>query len=160
MAIDVHSRARLLIDKSLMTGLSQEENSWLEHHLAACADCERVLKLSKSVLRALGEFSFSMTPGASSRVQRALAQRAAEIEVSRLVRFRALTGCAIGLLLTALGSLTAWELASSMTAYVNITEASLHIGVVVFWLLPSLGASLSLLVMPILSEDMKEEGHV
>jgi hypothetical protein len=47
-----------------------------------------------------------------------------------------------------------------MTAYVNITEASLHIGVVVFWLLPSLGASLSLLVMPILSEDMKEEGHV
>jgi hypothetical protein len=157
MTIDVHSRARLLIDKSLLTDLSQEEDFWLRDHLAACADCEKSLNLSKSVLHALGEFSFSMIPGASSRIQHALLRRAAEIEVYRSFRSRALVGCALGLLLTALGSLVAWESASSIASYVNIREASLHTGVVVFWLLPSVGASLILLLAPYLIRTVDQK---
>jgi hypothetical protein len=132
----------------------------LDAHIGECPECSDYLDLSKSAVRGLGEFSFEMIPGINSRIQFAITKRAAELEAERLLRLKSLMGFVTALLLTTLGSLAAWESTSWISAYMDVTQVSLQVGVVVFWLLPSLGASLILLVMPIHRDDVKEEGQV
>ena len=160
MPADVHSRARLLIDQSLVSGISQTDERWLRDHLAECAECEAFQNLSHSVLRSLGDLSFGITPGATGRIQCIIADRAAELRSDRSLRLRALAGGVAALVLTGLGSSAAWKAASWVSGYANVAGSSLHLEVLIFWLLPSLGASLVLLVMPILRDDVKEESHV
>jgi hypothetical protein len=160
MPIEVHARARSLIDACFVTGISLDENHWLDAHIGECPECSDYLDLSKSAVRGLGEFSFEMIPGINSRIQFAITKRAAELEAERLLRLKSLMGFVTALLLTTLGSLAAWESTSWISAYMDVTQVSLQVGVVVFWLLPSLGASLILLVMPIHRDDVKEEGQV
>jgi hypothetical protein len=160
MPVDVHSRARLLIDQSIVSGISQTDERWLQGHLAQCAECEAFQSLSHSVLRSLGDLSFGVTLGATDRIQRVIAGRAAEIRNDRSFRLRALAGGAGALVLTGLGSSAAWKVASWVSEYANAAGSSLHFAVLIFWLLPSLGASLILLAMSLLREDMKEEGHL
>jgi len=160
MPAEVHSRARLLIDQSLVGEISPTDQRWLRDHLAECAECKTFQSLSQSVLRSLGELSFGVTPGASERIQRVIADRAAELRSDRSLRARALAGGTAALVLSGLGSSAAWKAASWVSGRANVAGSSLHLVVLIFWLLPSLGASLSLLVMPILREDLKEEGDV
>jgi hypothetical protein len=160
MPADLHSRARFLIDQSLVGEISQSDDRWLRDHLAECAECERFRNLSHSILRSLGDLSFGITPGATERIQRRIANRAAELRGDRSLRFRALAGGVAALLLTGLGSSAAWRAASWVSGYANIGKSPLHLGVLIFWLLPSLGASLILLIMPVRGDDSKEEGHV
>jgi hypothetical protein len=160
MPTDLHSRARFLIDQSLVGEISQTDDRWLRDHLAECAECERFRNLSHSILRSLGDLSFGITPGATERIQRRIANRAAELGGDRSLRFRAFAGGVAALVLTGLGSLAAWKAASWVSGYANIAGSSLHLGVLIFWLLPSLGASLILLVMPIHRDEAKNEGRV
>jgi hypothetical protein len=160
MSADVHSRARLLIDQSLVGEISQSDDRWLRDHLAKCTECETFQNLSHSVLRSLGDLSFGVTPGATDRIQRVVADRAAELRSDRSLRLRALAGVVAALILTGLGSSAAWKAASWVSGYANVAGSSLHLEVLIFWLLPSLVASLILLVMPILRDDVKEESHV
>jgi hypothetical protein len=63
-------------------------------------------------------------------------------------------------ILTALGSSAAWNAASWASEYANVAGSSLRLGVLIFWLLPSLSASLSLLAISIHRNNLKEEGHL
>jgi hypothetical protein len=159
MPADAHFRARLLIDQFLVGEISQIDERWLRNHLAECVECEKFQSLSHSILRNLGTLSFGVTPGATERIQRAVAHRAAALSGDRSFRLRTLAGGVAALVLTGLGSLSAWKAASWVSGYANIAGSSLHLGVVIFWLLPSLGASLILLVMPMHRDDSKEEGQ-
>jgi hypothetical protein len=156
MPADVHFRARLLIDQSLVGEISQTDERWLRDHLAECAECELFRNLSHSVLRSLGDLSFGVIPGATDRIQRAIADRAAELRSNRSLRLRALAGGIAALVLTGLGSSAAWKAASWASGYANMSGSSLHLKVLIFWLLPSLGASLILLFMPIHRNGVKE----
>jgi hypothetical protein len=158
MPADLHSRARLLIDQSLVGEISQVDDRWLRDHLAECAECETFQNLSHSVLRSVRDLSFGVTPGAMDRIQRVIADRAAGLRSDRSFRFRALAGGVTALVLTGLGSSAVWNAASSVSGNAKVAGSSLHLEVLIFWLLPSLGASLILLAMPILRDDVKEEG--
>lgn len=160
MSADVHSRARLLIDQSLVGEISQADERWLRDHLAECAECEGFQNLSHSVLRSLGDFSFGVTAGATDRIQRAIADRAIQLTHDCSLRVRAFRAGIAALVLTVFGSSAVWNTASWASRYLSVSGSSLHLGVLIFWLLPSLGASLMLLLMPIYHNDAKREGHV
>ncbi|MGC1782951.1 MAG: hypothetical protein WA708_10570 [Acidobacteriaceae bacterium] len=156
MPTDMHSKAHHLIDQSLIGEISQTDDRWLRNHLAECAECETFQNFSHSVLRSLGDLSFGVSAGATDRIQRVIAERVTELRNDHSLRLRALAGGVAALILTGLGSSAAWRAASLVSRSANVAGSSLHLGVLIFWLLPSLGASLILFVMPILRENVKE----
>lgn len=160
MPADLHSRARLLIDQFLVGEILQTDERWLRDHLAECAECEAFRNLSHSVLRSLSALSFGVTPGATDRIQRVISDRAAELRSDRSFRLRAFAGGVAALVLTGLGSSAVWKAVSWVSVYANMSGSSLHLGILIFWLLPSLGASLILLLMAIHPSDATQEGHV
>jgi predicted anti-sigma-YlaC factor YlaD len=132
-----HEEARSWIDRRLAGEATDEENSLLDEHLAACAACRLSLERSQRALRGLGELTIEVDPGMTSRVQAAVARRARDLEQRRTLRRTRLLGFAAALLLTAAGSFAVW----------TVTPPAWTAGVVVFWTLPSLGAALVLLTL-------------
>jgi len=95
------------------------------------------------VVRALREISFEIDPMLSVRVKAALVRRAEELVSAQARRRRMLTGFVIALLMTVSGSAAVWEAAVRIAS--PIAPPVLAAGVVIFWALPSLCATLLLL---------------
>ena len=108
------------------------------------------------VVRALGEISFGVDPGLNARVKAALFRRAEELAQVQARRRRRLTGFLIALLMTISGSAAVWEAVFRITGSGRIAPPLLAVGVVLFWLLPSLCAALLLLTPRSLAEHSKE----
>jgi hypothetical protein len=97
------------------------------------------------VVRALREISFEIDPGLNARVKAALVRRAEELAQARGRRRRMLTGLVLALLMTVSGSAAVWEAVVRIAGTGRIAPPVLAAGVVVFWMLPSLFATLLLL---------------
>ncbi len=95
------------------------------------------------VVRALREISFEIDPGLNARVKAALVRRAEELAQAQARRGRMLTGFVIALLMTVSGSAAVWE-AAVRIAGGRVAPPVLAAGVVIFWMLPSLCATLLL----------------
>jgi len=97
------------------------------------------------VVRALREISFEIDPGLNARVKTALFRRAEELAQAQARRRRMLTGFVIALLMTVSGSAAVWEAVLRIAGFSRIAPPVLAAGVVLFWMLPSLCATLLLL---------------
>jgi hypothetical protein len=71
-----HEGARRLADKSLVEGISADEQKWLGDHTNNCADCAEHMQLSAKIVRGFNAFSFELEPGANARMRDAVAKRA------------------------------------------------------------------------------------
>ena len=76
MQFSEHERARRLADKSLVEGISADEQKWLDDHTKNCAECAEHVQLSAKIVRGFNAFSFAMEPGVNARVRGAIAKRA------------------------------------------------------------------------------------
>jgi hypothetical protein len=145
MPMNAHEEARLLIDRCLAAEASDEERSRLQEHLDACPDCRRSRTSLLSLLQGFGGLAFDIEPGASARVQAAVARRARDLGRERRHRRRMTIGLALALAMTAAGSFAVWVCAGWLAGAGRIAPAGLAVGVTVFWMLPSLCAALLLL---------------
>ena len=68
MLID-HEKARLLLHRSLVEGISLEERHWLDAHVGQCAECTRYADLSARAVGALDWFALELDPAAAHRVE-------------------------------------------------------------------------------------------
>jgi hypothetical protein len=148
MENDLHNRAQLLIDQSMVTGISDADQSWLQNHTGDCAKCRNYAEISARVIRGLGSFSFEIEPGLNVRVQNAVTQQARALAVERDLYRSFLKGFVIALALTCIGSVAVWKSVSWVAAQANLTLWVWHAGVVFFWALPSLSVALLLIVVP------------
>src|SRR5579883_3379010 len=67
MLLENHERARFLLDRSLVEGISREERHWLDAHVGECAECGRYADLSVRAVRALDCFAIELDPAAALR---------------------------------------------------------------------------------------------
>ncbi|HEX3532066.1 MAG TPA: hypothetical protein VH988_33825 [Thermoanaerobaculia bacterium] len=102
-------------------------------------------------VRALREISFEIDPGLNTRVKAALFRRAGELAQAQARRRRMLTGLVIALLMTMSGSAAVWEAVVRIAGFSRIAPPVLAAGVVLFWALPSLCATLLLLTPRLLA---------
>jgi hypothetical protein len=136
MQSEIHEKARLLLDRSLVEGISVEERRWLDAHLAACGECSEYAELSGRAVRALDAFAFDMDPAAARLVHDAVMQAAAKPRT-----IPAWAGTAAALVLTAAGSLAMWQPAAWLAGRCRVPEPEWQVAFAMFWVLPSVLAA-------------------
>lgn len=136
MENELHERARGLVERSAIEGVTPDEQRWLDSHLSQCRECERFAELSERAVRALGGFSFEVDAGASLRVEETVRARAEQMAASPAGRLRA-WAFPIALGLTVAGSVAMWQVAGLLAAHWNLPPEVWHAGFVACWVLPS-----------------------
>ena len=152
-----HEQA-LLIDKLLAGAASPEEERSLREHLRDCAACQQRMDTSRRAIAGLSGFSFAVNPDLNTQVQNAITQRVRQLEMKHSKR-RSLKTFAAALALTVVGSLLAWNFTGLLAGSLNLTTNQLQLGLLAFWVAPSLVISLLILVAPRLTNgQLSREG--
>lgn len=150
MQTDLHDAMRHIIDKSLVGEASAPEQQELRKHLLGCAACQKYASDSRRAIVGLSGFSFAVDPGLQAKVHAALDLRMQQLQAAQPSRRRIVKVSIIALLLTIAGSLGALHVGSPLAAFLHLEPAEAQIGVVAFWILPSLCFSLFLPVLLLL----------
>ena len=160
MPLENHEKARFLLDRSLVEGISPEDRNWLDAHVGQCPECGRYADLSARAVRALDWFAIEPDPAAALRVEEVVRSRA---EVMRSAEAQAKSlwiGTAVAIFLTFTGSALTWRPLAWLASQWNLPSRVWQMGFAVFWLLPSLLlALLPLFRRRLLGEDSDSNGQ-
>ena len=160
MPFENHEKARFLLHRSLVEGISPEERHWLDAHLGQCAECGRYADLSARAVRALDWFALELDPAAAVRVEKVVRSRAEEMRSAEARAKTLWIGTAVALFLTFAGSAVAWRPLAWLVSQWNLPSRVWQIVFLAFWLLPSLLlAFLPLFRIRLLGEDSDNNGQ-
>jgi hypothetical protein len=160
MPLENHEKARFLVARSLVEGISPEEQQWLDAHCEQCAECGQHADLSARAVRALDWFALELDPAAALRVEDAIRSRAEEMRSAEARARRLWIGTAVAIFLTFAGSAVTWSALERLAGEWNLPTRVWQIGFVAFWLLPSfLLALLPLFRGRLLGEDSDQNGQ-
>jgi hypothetical protein len=135
MQTDRHQPICHIIDKSLVGTASLKEQQTLREHLLVCTSCNEYLGASHRAIASLGGFSFDVDPALRERVLVSLARQPSETK--RIVPMPVWWNCVVALVLTMAGSFAASRLAGLAAPVFRLQAAQIQLGVVAFWIAPS-----------------------
>jgi len=138
MPLENHEKARFLLDRSLVEGISMEDRQWLDAHVGQCAECGEYADLSARAVRALDWFAIELDPAAALRVGNVVRRRAEEMRSAEAHARRLWIGTAVAIFLTMTGSAVMWRSLAWLASQWNVPSRVWQIGFAAFWLLPSL----------------------
>ena len=157
MQTNRHEQAAL-IGKLLAGTITPQEECSLREHLRECTACQQQMEVSRRAITGLGGFSFQVNPNLNAQVQNAITRKVRELEMQRS-KHRSLKTFAAALALTVIGSLLAWSFTGPLAGSLNITTNQLQLGLLFFWVAPSVLISLLILVAPRLTNgQLNREG--
>jgi len=156
-----HEKARFLLHRSLVEGISLEDRHWLDAHVGQCAECGRYADLSARAARALDWFALEPDPAAALRVENVVRSRAAEMRSAEAHARSLWIGTGVAIFLTFTGSAVAWHTLAWLASQWNVPSRVWQIVFAAFWLLPSiLLAFLPLFRRRLLGEDFDSKGQI
>ena len=160
MPLENHEKARFLLHRSLVEGISLEDRHWLDAHVGQCAECGRYADLSARAVRALDWFALELDPAAALRVENIVRSRAEEMK-STESRVRSVwIGTGVAIFLTFTGSALMWRPFAWLARQWNLPSRVWQIVFAALWLLPSLLlALLPLFRRRLLGEDSDNNGQ-
>ena len=138
MQIDRHQEIRHIIDRSLVGGVSLQEEQTLREHFLTCAPCQEYLNASQRAIAGLGGFSFEVNPDLHDKVIASLAARAQQLETNRIKQRPMLWSYVAALVFTVAGALAAARFSGLAVAVFHLEPEPLHIGLLALWIVPSL----------------------
>jgi len=138
MPLEGHERARLLLHRAFVEGISLEDRRWLDAHVGQCSECGRYADLSARALRALDWFALELDPAAALRVENTVRSRAEELRSAESRAKSLWIGTGVAIFLTFTGSAVTWRTLASLASQWNLPSRVWQIGFAAFWLLPSL----------------------
>ena len=160
MPLENHEKARFLLHRSLVEGISPEDRHWLDAHVGQCAECGRYADLSVRAVRALDWFALEPDPAAALRVENAVRSRAEEMRSAESHAKSLWIGTGVAILLTFAGSAVAWHALAWLASQWSLPSRVWQIVFAAFWLLPSLLlALLPLFRRRLLGEDSDSNGQ-
>jgi hypothetical protein len=149
-----------LIDKLLAGAITPQEERSLREHLRDCLTCQQHMDASQRAISGLAGFSFEVNPNLKTQVQSAITQRVYELEMQHSKR-QGLKTFATALVFTVIGSLLAWKLTGPLAERLNLSTYEAQLGLLFFWVAPSLLFSLLILVAPHLTnQQFDKEGWI
>ena len=160
MPLENHEKARFLLHRALVEGISVEERQWLETHVRECAECSRYADLSARAVRALDWFAVELDPAAALRVEDLVRSRAEEMRSAETRAKSLWIGTAVAIFLTFAGSAVMWRPLAWLASQWNLPSPVWQIGFAAFWWLPSLLlALLPLFRKRLLGDDSDSNGE-
>ena len=138
MALEHHEKARRLLDRALVEGISMEERRWLDAHLGQCSECGRYADLSARAVRALDWFALEPDPAAALRVENLVRRRAEEMRSAEAHARSLWIGTGVAIFLTFTGSAVAWRTLAWLASQWSLPSRVWQVAFAAFWLLPSL----------------------
>ena len=160
MPLESHEKARFLLHRALVEGISPEDRRWLDAHVGQCAECGRYADLSARAVRALDWFAFELDPAAALRVENLVRSRAEGMRSAEAHAKSLWIGAAVGIFLTFTGSAVAWHTLARLAGQWSIPNRVWQTVFAAFWLLPSLLlALLPLFRRRLLGQDSGSKGQ-
>jgi predicted anti-sigma-YlaC factor YlaD len=138
MPLENHEKARFLLDRSAVEGISREDRRWLDAHVGECAECAEYADLSARSVRALDCFAIELDPAAALRVENVVRSRAEAMRSAEAHARSLWIGTAVALFLTLTGSAVTWRSLAWLASQWNLPSRVWQIGFAAFWFLPSL----------------------
>jgi hypothetical protein len=165
MPLESHEKARFLLHRSLVEGISvegisPEDRHWLDAHVGQCAECGRYAELSARAVGALDWFAIEPDPEAALRVENVIRSRAEGMRSAEAGARSLWIGTAIAIFLTVTGSAVTWRPLAWLAVQWDLPSGVWQVGFVAFWLLPSLLlALLPLFRRRLMGEDSDNDGE-
>ena len=160
MPLENHEKARFLLHRSLVEGISPEDRHWLDAHVGQCAECGRYADLSARAVRALDWFALELDPAAALRVENVVRSRAEEMRSAESHAKSLWIGTGVAIFLTFTGSAVTWRTLAWLASQWNLPSRVWQIVFAAFWLLPSIPlALLPLFRRRLLGEDSDIKGQ-
>ena len=154
MPLENHEKARFLLHRALVEGISLEDRRWLDAHLGQCAECARYADLSARAVRALDWFALELDPAAALRVETAVRSRAKGMRLAEAHAKSLWIGTAVAIFLTFTGSAVTWRSLAWLAIQWNLPTRVWQMAFAAFWLLPSL----LLALLPLFQSRLLGEG--
>jgi anti-sigma factor RsiW len=152
MNIDHHESFKRVIDESLAGDISTEREQSLREHLDTCASCQEYLSASNRVIASLGGFSFEVDPTLNARVFASLRLRAQQVQAAQPSRLRWVLISLAAVVLTMGGSFVDLQLGRLLASVFDIQRRQMQLGLLDFWIVPSLCVLLLFPLLPLLSK--------
>ncbi len=160
MPLEKHEKARFLLHRSLVEGISLEDRQWLDAHVGQCAECGRYADVSARAVRALDWFAFELDTAAALRVEDVIRSRAEAMKSAEKHAKSVWIGTAAAIFLTFTGSAVTWRPLAWLANEWNLSSRAWQAVFVAFWLLPSLLLALvPLFRSRLLGEDSDSNGQ-
>jgi len=161
MPFENHEKARSLLHRSLVEGISPEDRLWLDAHLEQCAECGGYADLSTRAVQALDWFALEPDSAAAHRIENVVRRRVEDMRAAEAQSRRLWIGTAVALFLTFAGSAATWRAWAWLAGQWNLSSRVWQIGFVAFWVMPSLLlALLPLFRSRLLGEDSESKGQI
>jgi predicted anti-sigma-YlaC factor YlaD len=152
MNIDHQESFQRMIDESLAGGISAEREQSLREHLDICAQCREYLSASNRVIASLGGFSFDVDPTLNARVRVSLRLQAQQVRTSQPSRRRWVLISLAAVVLTMGGSFVDLQFGRLIAPVFDLERAQVQMGLLAFWIAPSLCVLLLFPLLPLLSK--------
>ncbi len=141
MKEDLHERARRLIDRERVEGLSTEDRIWLERHLGECDDCAGWASRADAALRALLNFSVVLPAGLAASTSFRVRDEAEAFQQRRVRNIGLAVACAFSWLVGVASAPLVWKVCAWVGAAFDLPRVVWMLGFAAWWLVPAAAAA-------------------
>ncbi len=140
MTENLHIRAQKFFTQSLVEGLSNADQSWLDQHLHECADCARETASTQELLHALRNVPVVVPRDLAARTQLRVRLRAQESAQSSQGGYLLWVITGFSWLVGVLSAPLVWRGFAWVGNYLHVPRLALQMGFVLWWAVPALFA--------------------
>jgi hypothetical protein len=141
MSEDVHARAKQLVAREQVEGLSMADSEWLGRHLHACAQCSEYAASTDRSLRALRSVSIRLDPSLARRSQLRVRLRAQEMRERQPCVWAIWVACVVSWMLGAASAPFVWRGFEWVGHRAGVPDVMWQMAFVLWWAIPALAAA-------------------
>ena len=143
-----HDRALDLITRRGAEDVAAADATWLDLHLAICAECSEYAALANSTGRLLRSVAITASPALVATTQARLRARATYLQEQRSRMVLIAISFCIGAMSSALSAWLWWRFGGWVARHVGLSSAIVEPGILLFLLLPAIVIAGLLLAFP------------
>jgi hypothetical protein len=143
-----HERALDFITRRGVEDVAAADTTWLESHLATCAECSEYAALSQSAGQLLRSVAVTASPALVSTTQARVHAHATYLQEQRSRTILIAISFCIGAMSSALSAWLWWRFGSWVAQHVGLPSAIVEPGILLFLLLPAIVIAGLLLAFP------------